>query len=136
MSTLSRQHLAVHADGDAVSFEHAGELEARELTVPIGIHDFRGAILGNGFLQGADTELCMHRVRELPSEDLSAVPVHDGHEVQKASAHWQVRDIHRPHLGRSVNDPIPQQIRINRVSRMRLTGVYFSVDRLDPHHSH
>ena len=34
---------------------------------------------------------------------------------------------------RSVNDHVPQQIRIHRMCRMRLTGVFFSVNRIDPY---
>jgi hypothetical protein len=128
--------LAVHADGNTVGFEHAGELEARKLTSLIGIHDLGDTILGNGFLQGADTELRMHRVREFPSQDLSAMPVHHCDEIQEPSAPWKVRDIHRPDLVRSVDDQVPQQIRIDRMCRMRLTGVFLAVNRLDPHQSH
>ena len=43
--------LAVHADGDAVPDQHAGERQAGELAPLIGIEDSRLAVSGHGLFQ-------------------------------------------------------------------------------------
>ena len=40
-----------------MGLEDAGELEARELTSLVGIHDLGDAVFGDGFLQGANADV-------------------------------------------------------------------------------
>ena len=47
--------LAIHADGDAVPDEDAGELGTGELTALIGVEDVRPAVPGERLFQGAST---------------------------------------------------------------------------------
>src|SRR5208282_3375635 len=58
----------VHADGDAVPCEHAGEGLARELAALIGIEDVRLAVLGQGVLQRFDAKRRLHRDRYPPRQ--------------------------------------------------------------------
>jgi len=48
--------LAVHADGDAVPLEPAGERLAGELAALVGAEDLRCDVAGDGFLDGLDAE--------------------------------------------------------------------------------
>src|ERR1700710_295525 len=48
--------LAVHADGDGVAGEHAGEGRAGELRALIGVEDVRLAVTSQSILQGLDAE--------------------------------------------------------------------------------
>jgi hypothetical protein len=48
--------LAVHADGDAIVGEHAGEGRAGELRALVRVEDFRLAVTGQGILQRLDAE--------------------------------------------------------------------------------
>ena len=43
--------LAVHADGDAMTGEHAGERSARELRALVGIEKVRPLVASEGILQ-------------------------------------------------------------------------------------
>src|SRR4030081_3195257 len=47
---------AVHADGDAVAGEQAGEGRAGELRALVRVEDLRLAVTGQGILQGLDAE--------------------------------------------------------------------------------
>lgn len=57
----------------------------------IGIHDLGRAELVDGFVQRIDAELGLQRVRDTPGQNLARVPVHNGHEIQKAPPHGQWR---------------------------------------------
>src|SRR5664280_569357 len=54
---------AVHADGDAVLGEHAGEGRAGKLRALIGVEDVRPAVASHGIFQGLDAEGRLHRDR-------------------------------------------------------------------------
>src|SRR3984893_19019445 len=57
---------AVHADGDAMAGEYAGECRAGELRPLIGIEDVRPAVTGQSILQRLDAERRLHRDRQPP----------------------------------------------------------------------
>src|SRR3982751_3954970 len=71
--------LAVHADGDSVPGQHAGEGLAGELAALIGVEDLRPAGAGRGLFQRPDAERRLHGDRQPPGENPTAEPVdHDG----------------------------------------------------------
>ena len=57
---------AVHRDLDPGLSQDAGEGVARELTPLVGVEDFRLAEAGQGFFQGLDAEVRVHRVGQAP----------------------------------------------------------------------
>lgn len=59
-----------------------------------------------------------------------------GDQVDESAPHWNVRQIRGPDLVESVDNEIPQQVRIDPVFRMRLASVAFAVDGLDSHLGH
>ena len=54
-------------------------------------------------------------VGQSPGQNLAAVPVHNGHQIQEATLHGDVSDVGTPDLIWPINRQIPQQIRINPV---------------------
>ena len=56
--------LAVHADGDIMGLQSAGEAVAGELATLVGIEDLGPAVLRERFLERVDTELGAKRVRQ------------------------------------------------------------------------
>src|SRR5260221_1171903 len=73
---------AVHADGDAVAGERAGEGRAGELRALVGIEDFGLAVTSEGVLQGLDAEGSLHRDRQPPRHNPPGRPVQ--HDAQIA----------------------------------------------------
>src|SRR6202040_853198 len=55
--------LAVHADGDPVALQGAGEVVAGELAALVGVEDLGAAVQQERFLESLDTELRAERVR-------------------------------------------------------------------------
>src|SRR5271167_2799138 len=58
--------LAVHADGDAVFDQHAGECRAGELAALIRVEDLRLAVASESVLKRFDAERRLHRDRDAP----------------------------------------------------------------------
>src|SRR5438445_10752841 len=58
--------LAVHADGDPMSLEGAGEIVAGELAALVGIEDLRPAVARERFLERLHTKIGAEGVRESP----------------------------------------------------------------------
>src|SRR5580700_10251477 len=76
--------LAVHADRDTAILEHAGELGAGKLAALIGVEDLGLAVPCQSLFEGLDAEIGAERVRQLPRQHRTAVPVHDRDQVQEA----------------------------------------------------
>ena len=87
---------AVHGDTDSVLPQNVGKCETSELTALIGVEDIGLTVFRQGLFQGRDAEISVHGVGKSPGQHFFAVPVHNGHQVQKAFAHGDVSDIHAP----------------------------------------
>src|SRR3954470_22076666 len=79
---------AVHADGDGVAGQQAGERRAGELAALIGVEDLRLTVTSQGLLDCFDAEL--HRDRQPPGQDPPAEPVDHGGEVDEATCHGNI----------------------------------------------
>src|SRR5438105_1130467 len=88
----------VHADRNTAMLEHAGELDAGELAALIGVEDLGLAVPFQGLIEGLDTEIGAERVRQLPRQHRTAVPVHDRDQVKEALGHRDVGDVGAPYL--------------------------------------
>ena len=64
------------------------------------------------------------------------MPIHDGHQIQKALAHGDVSDVSAPHLVYFVNLQVPQQIGVDLVLWVRPCGLGPWIERTDAHDSH
>src|ERR1700683_1333660 len=77
--------LAVHADGDLVFGQYAGECRASELAALIGVEDLRLAVTSQSILQRLDAERRLHRDRQPPRQHATAEPVEDNGEIDRKS---------------------------------------------------
>jgi len=127
---------AIHADGDAIVGENAGEGRAGELRALVGVEDVRLAVTGQSILQGLDAEGRLHRDRQPPRQDTTCRPVQHHGEIDEALRHWNVGDVHRPDLVRPRDLDAAQQIRIDLVAGFGLRGARTAIERLYPHPPH
>src|SRR3990170_5514362 len=128
--------LAVHRDLGAGFLENLGKLQGGELAPLVRVEDPGRPEPGQRLPKGRHAKIRLQRVRQPPGEDLSAVPVHDRHEIEKPPAHRDVADVRAPDLVRMVDRHPFQQIRVDLVTGKRLAGVGFLVDRTQPHLPH
>jgi len=71
---------AVHADANARLFEDMQELIGRKLGSLVRVEDLRRGDL-EGILQGLNAEGCVQGNGQIPSQNVPAEPIHDGHEI-------------------------------------------------------
>src|ERR1700730_654662 len=127
---------AVHADGDGVAGEHAGECRAGELRALVGVEDFRPAVTSQGILQGLDAEGSFHRDRQPPRQNPAGRPIEYDSEVNETALHGDIGDVHRPDLARARDRHDAQQIRIDLVAWLGLGGAGTTIERLYPYPPH
>src|ERR1700716_3387092 len=63
-------------------------------------------------------------------------PVEHNGQINEATSHRNIRDVHRPHLIRLRDLHSAQQIRIDLVSRLRRRRARTAIERLYPHSLH
>jgi len=88
---------AIHADPNVVRLESPREILARELTPLVGVENL-GTPLGERTIQSLQAETRIERVRQFPGENIPAIPVEHGHEVEKSLPRWYIGDVARPNL--------------------------------------
>jgi len=72
------------------------------------------------FLQSLDAQRRGHRVRQPPSENLAARPVHYWGQIEQVPPHRQGGDVGTPDLVRPRDLQIAQQVQVSTVLRMRI----------------
>ena len=75
---------AIHADLDPVVLEQVGEIAAGELAALIRVEDFRLAETSHCFTDRLEAEVSGEGVGKSPGQDLAAVPVDDGNQIDEA----------------------------------------------------
>src|ERR1035437_1069396 len=93
----------VHADLNAILFEHADEGRAGELAALIGVHDLWWAVFQNGFFQRLNTRVSRQRVGQAPSENSARGPIEYGGKIDESLLHRDIRRVHGPDLIRSID---------------------------------
>jgi hypothetical protein len=93
-------------------------------------------VAANGLFKRRNAKVGIYRIRQSPGQDLAAGPVHDRDQVKEAAPHRDVGHVGAPHMVRLIDGQMPKQIRIDLVSRMRLTGLRMLVDRRKTHLGH
>ncbi len=127
---------AIHADGDAVVGEHAGEGRASELRALVGVEDVRLAVARESILLCLDAEGRLHRNRQSPGQNTTRRPIEYSGEIDEAVGHRDIGDVHGPDLVRSRDLQVAQQIRIDLVAGFRLRRARPAIERLYPHPPH
>ena len=128
--------LAIHADGDLGGGQDCDEADGGELAALVGVEDARPAMPGQSFLERLDAEIRAQCDRQPPGEDLAAVPVDDGREIDEAARHRYVGDVHRPDLVWPGHRQVAQEVRVDLVPRRWLRGPRAAIERLDAHRLH
>ena len=121
--------LAVHADACAGRGKHGSKSLGRELAALVAVEDVRRTAQKRRF-QGFDAKATFHVGGQSPAYDISAVPIQHCHQITIVPTQPDVGDVGRPHLIGPDNRNTAQQIRINRMRRMRLAGIRLRVNRL------
>src|SRR5271165_4024722 len=114
---------AIHADLDPMIQQHTRERLAGELRTLVAIEDAGPAELGKSLAECLDAEPRRQGVRQTPRQNPPGRPVDDRDQIQKPSAHRDVRNVARPHLVRLVDRLVAQQVGVDLVLGMRLAGV-------------
>ena len=126
----------VHADSDVIGFEDLGKGLAGELGALVSFKDLWATVPFNGLLKSFDTEIRPHGVGKPPGQNLATMPVHDGYQAHKPTAHGDVSYVGCPYLIGFFDVEIPEQIWINLMLRMRSAGPRLRIDRLKTHQAH
>jgi hypothetical protein len=93
-------------------------------------------VTSQGILQRLDTERRLHRDRQSPRQHAAAEPIEHDRQIDKATRHRDVRDVHRPHLVRPRDLDAAQQIRIDLVAGLRFCRTRTAIERFHPHPPH
>lgn len=72
----------------------------------------------------------------LASQSTRAVHLAVSRQVDEATRHWDVADVHSPHLIRASDRLVAQQIRVDLVSGRGFRSVGLAIKRLNPHAPH
>ena len=102
-SMINPAAFTVHTDLYLCGTQNAYPVTTDELAALVGIEYLRRTMRGQHLLQGLDAEVCIHAVRQPPRQNLTTVPVHNCHEVQKAALHRNIRDVRASDLICAVN---------------------------------
>jgi len=133
---VERAPPSIHADGDTLAFQHAGEGFAGKLRALIAVEDFRLAVAVQGLLQAIDAESRLHAVADPPAEHPARVPVDDRHQVGETMRQPDVGYVRTPDLIGSDHRNTAQQIGINLVLGVRAAGVWPRCHAGQPHLPH
>ena len=71
--------------------------------------------------------------RSCEEKSLVTGPVHDGDEINEASAHRYLGHVGTPNMNGPVDGHMPQQIEVDPVMRVRLAGLRWLIDRQQAH---
>ena len=110
-------------------FQHSEKFTRRQLRALIGVEDVWHAIPSQCLFQRLHTARRLHRIGQTPGKDFAALPIHDRHQIEEAALDRNIRDVRTPDLIRSCDRQVPQQLRINPMLRVRLTGARFLINR-------
>lgn len=104
----------IHTDANTSRQKLAGKSVRSKLGSLVAVENER-LTEGKSSVQGANTEVGVHRTGQLPSQNEAAKPVHDDDQIHKSSRHRDVGNVHTPNLVGLPDNALTQQIRPNFV---------------------
>jgi hypothetical protein len=111
MDTQDRVGKTLNCSSGGPETDCARENRHRELMVRV--EDVRLAVTSQGILQCFDAECRLHCDRYAPRQHATTEPVEHNGEINEATGHRNVRDVHRPHLVEPDNLHSAQQVQID-----------------------
>jgi len=127
--------LSIHADPDSSTLQECSEVLAGKLAALVGIEYLRFTLL-ECLLQRRDTKTSVQCVGEPPGQHVPAVPVDDGHQIEKSLCHGYVGDVRRPDLVRPGYLQSFKQVRVDLVPFPGFARPGTPVNGLEPHQAH
>lgn len=106
------------------------------LAALVRVENLGPAVLRQRLLDRFDAEGRLHCDRDAMGQDPSAEHIDDRREIDEATPHRNVGDVHCPRLVGPLDLQSAQQVRVDLVTRCRLARVRATIDRLDPHALH
>lgn len=129
--------LPIHAQRNAMRLANeANECGIGELAALVSVEDLRYAVQGDCLFQRGDAKVRRHSVGDAPSEHPARRPIENGAQIQKASAHRDIRYIGRPDMVGLMDDQVTQQIREDWMFGVTSAGDPLAIQRLNAHASH
>ena len=92
--------------------------------------------MSQSVLECLDAECRFHRDRQPPRQDAAAEPVEHHGQIDEATRHRDVGDVHRPYLVRPRDRHPAQQIRVDLVAGLGLRRARTAIEGLYPHPPH
>jgi len=132
---VQRSPAAIHTDRDAALLERSQEVGRGELRTLIGVPDFRLAKPERGVERG-QAEGGFHGIGKFPTEYVTAEPVHDRDQIEKAALHRNIGNIAAPDMIGPLDGDAAQQVRVDLVVRVRAAQIGFGIVRFDPQNPH
>jgi len=126
---------AIHADLHAGGEQQIGVLGAGEVAALVAVPDLGGGLRQSALGTG-EHKAEGERVGQFPGEDIAAVPVQHGHQVQPAVPQAEVGDVDAPNLVGAAGGEVTQKIRKNPVFHVALAGLGAGADAGDAHLAH
>lgn len=97
---------AIHTDSNVILFQQIDILRTRKMAALIAI-DNAGLTPRKRPSHRLQHKADLQALVELPVDDITRIPIHDGEQVHPALCHADIRDVHRPHLIRLCNWQLP-----------------------------
>ena len=101
----------------------------------VGVPDFRLTEPQRG-VECGQAEGGLHGIGKLPTQHVTAEPVHHRDQVQEATLHRNIGNIGAPDLIGPLDGDAAQQVRVDLVVRVRPAQIGFGIVRLDPKNAH
>lgn len=125
----------VHANPDFCVQQLLRKIERRELYTLIVVKDIRPPVT-QGFLEAFHAKRRIQCIAEPPGQNITAEPIHDGHQITEPASQLDIRDVSRPNLIGSDNLDASEQIRVNPMLRVLLAQPRLWINRQQVHRPH
>ncbi len=125
----------IHADPNSCVQQLLRKIDRRELYALIVIEDLRSPE-AQGFLETFHAKRRIQCVAEPPGQDITAEPVHDGHQITEPASQLDIRDVSCPNLIGPDNLDASEQIRVNPMLRVLLAQPWLWINSQQIHRAH
>ena len=125
----------VHADPNSCVQQLLRKIDRRELYALIVIEDLRSPE-AQGFLETFHAKRRIQCVAEPPGQNISAEPVHDGHQITESASQLDIGNVSCPNLIGPDNLDALKQVWINPMLRVLLAQPRLRIDRHQVHRPH
>lgn len=116
-NVVHRAAATIHTDKDIGLLQGGCESGGRELNPLVSVKDGR-LLMAQRFPQSGQTEVTIQGVGQFPGQDVTAEPIHDGHQIHEPAGQANIGDVSTPDLIGLGNSQVAQPVGINPVFRI------------------